>query len=441
MKQLHPMKRTITLIFAIAASIGTFAATVSFEGAGKKILSVAPDKQSGLDALFVSPSASGVTLVYKPDQASATATLSRYSSLGGGYAESVAWSRSGDGTYRLADVKGDLGYVIEEGGKRTYIWLVNYSAHPLSLSSIGFSAEQDCSTANLAVKGTGEEIAYFGINGRRFVLDRDITLEYSTLTWNAEAARYESKTAVEKYPSLKSELHVSAPLCATDFTLSGDRFLREWGETVSVTSPEYAPKAVEAQTHANQTQRDVDNEVPANTQGTFGGSAPCEIEFSASVTDAAIFTEWQFSRTETFDDINLRVSDPVFKYTFTEEGITYVRFYCANADASCDYTSPVFDIAIGTSMLKCPNAFSPHNQDGVNDEWRVAYSSIISFECHIFNRSGQEITSFNDPAKGWDGKYKGKFVPAGVYYYVIKAKGADGRKYNLSGDINIVNYK
>jgi len=31
-------------------------------------------------------------------------------------------------------------------------------------------------------------------------------------------------------------------------------------------------------------------------------------------------------------------------------------------------------------------------------------------------------------------------VPPGVYYYVIKAQGADGKNYKLSGDINIVGY-
>ena len=40
--------------------------------------------------------------------------------------------------------------------------------------------------------------------------------------------------------------------------------------------------------------------------------------------------------------------------------------------------------------------------------------------------------------KGWDGKYKGKYVKPGVYYYVIEAKGADGKEYKKKGDINIL---
>ncbi len=48
------------------------------------------------------------------------------------------------------------------------------------------------------------------------------------------------------------------------------------------------------------------------------------------------------------------------------------------------------------------------------------------------------MCSFTNPAEGWDGRYKGKTVPTGVYFYVIKATGADGKEYKLSGDINIL---
>ena len=58
----------------------------------------------------------------------------------------------------------------------------------------------------------------------------------------------------------------------------------------------------------------------------------------------------------------------------------------------------------------------------------------------IFNRWGNKMIELNHPSEGWDGTYRGKQVPAGVYYYVIKAVGSDGQRYNLTGDINIIRY-
>ena len=98
------------------------------------------------------------------------------------------------------------------------------------------------------------------------------------------------------------------------------------------------------------------------------------------------------------------------------------------------------NITIGESVLECPNAFSPQGSEGINDEWRVSYRSIVEFQCWIFNRWGVEICHLTDPSQGWDGKYKGKYVKSGVYFYVIEARGADGKEYKLSGDINILNY-
>ncbi|MDE6556394.1 MAG: gliding motility-associated C-terminal domain-containing protein, partial [Duncaniella sp.] len=235
-------------------------------------------------------------------------------------------------------------------------------------------------------------------------------------------------------------MRVDAPLASTTFTVSGDRFLAFWGEEIEVSSPVVSPHAVDAHVDAEQSTREADNEV-VNSTGQLGGSAPCDVAFKAAVSEGALFTEWQFSRTPDFDDINLRITDLRFDYSFTEEGTTYVRFVCADRDAICEWESQPFEISIGQSMLKCPNAFSPANEDGVNDIWKVTYSSIVDFECSIFNRSGHCLFTFTNPADGWDGRYGGKFVPSGVYFYVIKARGADGKNYNLSGDINIVGYK
>ncbi len=216
--------------------------------------------------------------------------------------------------------------------------------------------------------------------------------------------------------------------------------MKEWNCDVAVETPVMKAYAVSAETSAEQTTRDNDNEQTV-TGAALGGSAPCEITFSAAVSDAASFMEWQLSRNSDFDPIDDRYNQTDLNYTFRDQGTTYVRFFAANDDGQCEYYSPAYEVSVGESSLLCPNAFSPESTPGVNDEWKVSYKSIISFECHIFNRWGTEMCSFTDPALGWDGKYKGKYVPAGVYYYVIKARGADGRDYKLSGDINIIKSK
>ncbi|MCM1532741.1 MAG: gliding motility-associated C-terminal domain-containing protein, partial [Ruminococcus flavefaciens] len=209
---------------------------------------------------------------------------------------------------------------------------------------------------------------------------------------------------------------------------------------ISIATSTYTTKAIDVHTMAEASTRDNDNEIKDQGQ-ELGGSAPVDIIFTATVSDAVMYTEWQMSRDPNFDIIDLQFNEPVVNYTFHDFGTTYVRFLAANAAGDCDWTSDVYQVTIGESKIECPNAFSPGATEGINDEWKVSYQSIVSFECHIFNQWGIQLFSTTDPGVGWDGKYKGKLVPAGVYYYVIKARGADGKDYSLAGDINIIKYK
>jgi gliding motility-associated-like protein len=68
-----------------------------------------------------------------------------------------------------------------------------------------------------------------------------------------------------------------------------------------------------------------------------------------------------------------------------------------------------------------PNTFTP-NGDGINDYWTIKYLDSYP-ECmiRVFNRDGQAIyESLGYRGLGWDGKYKGKQLPFGTYYYVIE---------------------
>ena len=431
--------RTIILSIISLMICGTLNAAISFSGATHKVITEKPDVTTGLNNIYVLNSLNGTQMVYTATT-SAPVTWYKYSNLGGGYAEEVAGVKQSGKTYTLnLTGSGDMGYIIEEGSNRYYCWVVDYSLHQLYLSSLGFASQQDCDMTELIFTGKADRIIYYTINGQAKELNRDIRLSYYTLEYNESTENYDQVVSEKSFSYLNSAMRTTAPLCDTEFTLSGDKYLKEWGIKQSITSELFNTNAVEAKTSATQTARENDNEQKDETP--LGGSAPCEIEFKAVCTDAAIFQEWQMSTDSEFENITMRINEPITTYTFREYGTTYVRFVASNAAGSCNYYSDTYDVSVGESRLECPNAFSPDASEGVNDEWKVSYKSIISFECHIFNRWGVKVAELTDPSQGWDGKHNGKFVPSGVYYYVIKAEGSDGKKYNLNGDINIIKYK
>ncbi len=430
----------IRIIVTISSLITIFAlnATISFTGTTYKVITETPESATGLNDIYILNSLNGVKMTYSATTTNPV-TWYKYSNLGGGYAEEIAGVTQNGKSYTLNITgKGDMGYIIEEGTNRYYCWVVDYSAHQLHLSSLGFWPEQDCDMTELLFNGNANRIIYYTINGQAKELDRDIKLNYYSLSYNEESESYEQTLVEESFPYLNSTFRTTSPLCNTEFTLHGDKYLRQWGMEKSIASDYYNTPTVEAKTSATQTAREVENEQKEET--TLGGSAPCEIEFKAICSDAVVYKEWQMATDEGFENITMRINDPITTYTFDEHGTTYVRFMASNASGSCDYVSDTYTVFVGESRLECPNVFSPNASEGVNDEWKVSYKSITSFECHIFNRWGVKVAQLNDPSQGWDGKYNGKFVSAGVYYYVINAQGADGKAYKLSGDINIINY-
>lgn len=66
-----------------------------------------------------------------------------------------------------------------------------------------------------------------------------------------------------------------------------------------------------------------------------------------------------------------------------------------------------------------PNAFSP-NGDGFNDTWNIpAASAFNNAELRVVNRNGNLVYQSRGIYKPWDGKFNGKDLPVGTYYYTI----------------------
>lgn len=177
-------------------------------------------------------------------------------------------------------------------------------------------------------------------------------------------------------------------------------------------------------------------------------SAPLEGHFLSNVEDLGEYSvryEWRIYREGEENAPLVNRFDENLDYTFTESGTFYVQFYATFVLGNDMIQYPAegeanpFVVSISESILEMPNAFSP-NGDGYNDVYKVkdGYKSIVSFEATIFNRWGQKLYSWNTLDGGWDGKFHGSTVKDGVYFVVVKAKGADGREYNIKRDVNVL---
>ena len=171
------------------------------------------------------------------------------------------------------------------------------------------------------------------------------------------------------------------------------------------------------------------------------GDAPLEVTFrpnAQNIGDHTISYEWHFRKQGEEGDFMVRYEEET-TYRFVESGTFDVVLKATLTDIGQQLDSSVVVVVISESKLEFPNAFSP-NGDGINDVYKAkdGYKSIVSFHASIYNRWGQKLFEWTDPSKGWNGKFKGHDVKEGVYFVLVKAKGADGHNYNIRKDVNLM---
>lgn len=184
----------------------------------------------------------------------------------------------------------------------------------------------------------------------------------------------------------------------------------------------------------------------------YSGSAPLQVHFAPNVENPEgyeAYYEWRFYKEGTsVEEPYLVRHEEETDFTFNEAGghcIALIAYFMNGNDTIVKYDADYWAdatpirISISTSKLEFPNAFSP-NGDGMNDVYRAKtdYQSIVEFKAVIYNRWGRKLYEWNDPAGGWDGTYKGNPVKQGVYYVQVTAKGADGRRFNIKKDVNLL---
>ncbi len=181
---------------------------------------------------------------------------------------------------------------------------------------------------------------------------------------------------------------------------------------------------------------------------TYSGNAPFTVTLKANATHTQGWTshfEWRIMKDGDDTPFIVRYEEDT-EVTFTNAGSYNIYLYAtfAQGNDSIKYAEEYWAhetplrITISESKLVMPNAFSP-NGDNINDIYKAKeYQSLIEFHAYIFNRWGQKLYEWTDPADGWDGTIDGKDVKPGVYFCLVKAKGSDGREYNIRKDVNLL---
>ena len=384
-------------------------------------------------------SGTDTTFVFKDEihLRSNSGAVTWYKADGSVYASGVAEIYPDEGCYRVGD---------------THFCVQLYKG----IDDLDLSIETSCTGSILHVKGDVSSRAH------------TYSLSYNTLAWNTEAW---ADSLVTDSGKLSSTIYLQPLYDSTTVTLCYDEQIRAALDLdtacVSLTVPFDSIKAVKMQLTSLATTRGAEGEKSneknrPTSQDLITGSeysGPLEVAFYSNPTPAAQFYYWAIYKST---DLIVTRNDRDIRYTFSEPGSYRVVSKVNNP--ICVSDSMEVTVTVSESFLAVPNVFTP-NGDGKNDEFRVAYRSLVQFHCWVYNRWGKLVYEWDDPAKGWDGTINGRPAAEGAYFYVIRALGTDAPKnakysakagynkkklnadesvigvYQMSGDINLLRGK
>ena len=336
------MKKGIISIVMAILSLLTVSGQVTFTGVGPyPVIEVTPAMGTGLDKIYVIYNTNGVGMTYHSSSGELAVWFS-YDSRGADYAEEITDISCDSSVTSLSQVLPNSGYIIVEGNQRYCFWVVNYADYYLELNDMYFNPQTSCDLLSFNVDGHADAIPYYTTDGRRQVLDREIKLSYNTLIWNDDDANWWEQRMVETFAALDQDVEIVPPLCDTDFMLTGDRFLEEWGIEIYFLSEYFQTQAVSCGSTVE----------PNDFYSELGGWAPCRIVFKGYPTDAVVYRAWEMATDADFENVIKWFDQDEVEYTFMEAGTYYLRYMVTNADGSCKAYGKTYAIKVKSFPIR-----------------------------------------------------------------------------------------
>lgn len=129
----------------------------------------------------------------------------------------------------------------------------------------------------------------------------------------------------------------------------------------------------------------------------------------------------------------------------TQEGLYTVTVTSNIGTSSCPISDSITVRDICAPRVFVPNVFTPDGTTNKNFKIFGGHYSSEGFSITIFSRWGEVIFSSTNKeemqTQGWDGTYKGKPMPMGVYTYIIYYNGEDAEyegPFRKDGDVLIL---
>lgn len=299
------------------------------------------------------------------------------------------------------------------------------------------------------------ELIYRTSFGTSKKIVRSLSISYKTLTDGEEGPTENSiDEMIEESNSISIQVpYVNTIFEITDFTIENQKYQLK-SDSFYTHAVVAFPSMTTTAKFAHEGDEGLDStlkfvntfEEAISNSSNFRSSGPLFINLNSNSCQLANHFEWAISKGTTaeqgdFSNAFVLFEKNINSYEVSDPGLYCVELTVSNIrnDSICENKSyGCFTIA--ESQLNIPNAFTP-NGDGTNDEFRVAYRSIASFSCHIYDQWGRKVYESTDITTGWDGYVGNKVGAIGTYFYYIEAVGTDGIEYKKKGAVNLIRTK
>lgn len=118
---------------------------------------------------------------------------------------------------------------------------------------------------------------------------------------------------------------------------------------------------------------------------------------------------------------------------------TITTVYTANNSlaSDCNVTDRFTVVVLDDVLVRIPTAFTP-NGDGLNDLFGPVGKVPEGYSMQIYNRNGECVFRSSSLDARWNGRFRGKIQPTGVFIYYIQYRDLQNNKHQEKGTFVLI---